>query len=158
MRAAVAILLVLSGSFGGVAMGQDRSNDEQQVRARDNEERMAALRRDVPALEQLWSDHFVLNAPNNKVVVGKRAVMEAFVRSGVINFARFDRDIELITADGPYVIIMGLETVEPLTDAPAAGLVAGHAITRRFTNVWKREDGTWRLFLRHANVIPNHPR
>jgi hypothetical protein len=25
---------------------------------------------------------------------------------------------------------------------------------RRFTTIWKNEIGTWRLFVRHANVIP----
>jgi hypothetical protein len=50
---------------------------------------------------------------------------------------------------------MGLETLIPITDAPSAGLVAGKTIKRRFTNIWKKEDGTWRLFARHANVIAN---
>src|SRR5207248_156345 len=50
----------------------------------------------------------------------------------------------------------GLETVEPVSDAPSAGLVAGRTITRRFTNIWRNEAGTWRLFVRHANVLPAH--
>jgi hypothetical protein len=50
---------------------------------------------------------------------------------------------------------LSLETVQPIGDAPSAGLVAGQIIKRRFTNVWKNEAGTWRLFARHANVIPN---
>jgi hypothetical protein len=50
---------------------------------------------------------------------------------------------------------MGLEIVQPITDAPSVGLAAGQAIKRRFTNVWKNEAGTWRLFARHANVIPS---
>ena len=73
----------------------------------------------------------------------------------MINFATFERQIEFIRVDGPYVFIMGLETVQPLSDAPSAGLVAGQTIRRRFTNIWKNEDGTWRLFVRHANVIPS---
>ncbi len=136
-------------------MGQDRMSDEQQVRALDNEERLAALKRDIPALERLWSDHLSVNAPNNQVVAGKHAVLDTFVRSGVINFAIFERQIEFIRVDGPFVFIMGLETVRPLSNAPSAGLVAGQTIRRRFTNIWKNEDGTWRLFVRHANVIPS---
>jgi hypothetical protein len=136
-----------------VAMAQDRSSVENIVRALDDQERVAALQRDVPALERLWSDQFVLNSPDNQVVVGRSTVLDKFVRGGVINFSSFERRIELILADGPLVIIMGLETVVPITDAPAAGLVAGQAIRRRFTNIWKDEDGTWRLFIRHANVL-----
>jgi ketosteroid isomerase-like protein len=136
-------------------MAQDRTADEQRVRALDDEERLAALKRDVPALERLWSDQFLLNAPNNKVVVGRRAALDVFVRSGIINFSKFERQIEYIHADGPYVIIMGLETVQPISHAPSAGLVAGQLVKRRFTNIWKNETGTWRLFVRHANVIPS---
>jgi ketosteroid isomerase-like protein len=155
MRTTLAFLLLLSMSPRSVAMAQDRTADEQRVRALDDEERVSALKRDVPALERLWSDQFILNAPNNQVVVGRRAVLDAFVHSGIINFSKFERQIELIRADGPFVIIMGLETVQPIADAPRAGLVAGQLIKRRFTNIWKNEAGTWRLFVRHANVIPS---
>ena len=136
-------------------MAQDRKGAEEDVRALDDQERIAALKRDVSALERLWSEEFVVNAPNNQVVVGRRAVLDTFVGAGVINFSKFERQIEFIRADGAYVTIMGLETVTAISDAPTAGLTAGHTITRRFTNVWKSEAGTWRLFLRHANVIPS---
>jgi len=135
-------------------MAQDRNSDEELVRSLDDQERVAALKRDVSGLERLWSEEFIVNAPNNQVVVGRRAVLDTFIRAGVINFSTFDREIEFIRADGAFVIIMGLETVRAVNDAPSAGLVAGQAIKRRFTNVWKNEAGTWRLFARHANVIP----
>ena len=135
-------------------MAQDRNSDEALVRSLDDQERIAALNRDGAALERLWSDQLILNAPNNQVVVGKRAVLDMFVWAGIINFSTFERQIEHIRADGAFVIIMGLETVQPVSNAPSAGLVAGQTIKRRFTNVWKNEAGTWRLFVRHANVIP----
>lgn len=148
------LVFVLSAGAPMLMHAQATASSEQVVRALDDQERVAALKRDVPALERLWSDQFTVNAPNNQVVVGKRAVLEIFVRSGVINFSSFERTIEFVRADGDYVIIMGLETVRPVADAPAAGLVAGQAIQRRFTNIWKNEAGTWRLFARHANVVP----
>ena len=156
MGKAVAAFLMLTMSLWTVAMAQDRRSDEDHVRSLDDQERIAALKRDISALERLWSEEFIVNAPNNQVVVGRRAVLETFVRAGVINFSSFERQIELIRADGPFVVIMGLETVEPVSDAPSAGLVAGRTITRRFTNIWRNEAGTWRLFVRHANVLPAH--
>lgn len=155
MKRVAALLLIVSMGMlpGAASMSQAHTSDEKQVRELDDQERVAALRRDLPALERLWSDEFVVNAPNNQVVVGRRAVLDAFVRSGIINFSAFDRKIEFIRSDGPYVTIMGLETVTPLSDAPSAGLVAGRSVKRRFTNIWKNEGGTWRLYLRHANVI-----
>ena len=32
---------------------------------------------------------------------------------------------------------------------------AGRAVKRRFTNIWKNEGDAWRLYWRHANVIPS---
>jgi ketosteroid isomerase-like protein len=129
-------------------------SDEELVRSLDDQERAAALKRDVAALEGLWSDQFIVNAPNNQVVVGKRAVLDTFVHSGVIDFSSFERHIEFIAVVGDFAIIMGLETLLANSDAPTAGLVAGHAVRRRFTNIWRNERGNWRLFARHANVIP----
>ena len=129
-------------------------SNEETVRSLDDQERLAALKRDVPSLQNLWSEEFVLNAPNNQVVTGRRAVLDTFVHTSVINFSNFERQIEFIRADGAFVFIMGGETVTPVSDAPSVGLVAGQAISRRFTHVWKNEEGTWRLFARHANVIP----
>jgi ketosteroid isomerase-like protein len=130
-------------------------SDEEIVRSFDNQERIAALNRDIPALEQLWSDQLTINAPNNRVVSGRQANLDTFVRGGIINFSSFERSIEFIRIDGDFAAIMGLETVKPVSDAPSAGLVAGQVVRRRFTNIWRKEAGTWRLYWRHANVIPS---
>ncbi|GJQ21501.1 MAG TPA: nuclear transport factor 2 family protein [Gemmatimonadales bacterium] len=147
------ILAALLVTLPILARAQSGS-DEAAVRSADDQERIAALNRDTVALERLWSDQFVVNAPNNRVAIGKRAVLDAFVRSGIINFSSFERQIEFVRVDGDFAFIMGLETLVPLSDAPSAGLRAGQPTQRRFTNIWKREAGTWRLYARHANVIP----
>lgn len=155
MRHYGSVCFVLLCTFAGIsAMAEDRSRDEVAVRALDDQERIAALQRDVKALERLWSEEFTVNAPNNRVVMGRKSVLDTFVHAGIINFSTFERDIEFVKADGPFVIIMGLERLVPMSDAPEAGLTAGQMVTRRFTNIWKNENGTWRLFVRHANVIP----
>jgi ketosteroid isomerase-like protein len=136
-------------------MAHNSTSEEASVRALDDQERIAALKRDTVALERLWSDDFVVNAPNYEVSVGKRAALDAFVRGGIINFSSFERQIEFSRTDGDFTFIMGLETLVPLTDAPSFGLKAGRPTQRRFTNIWKRESSTWRLYARHANVIPS---
>jgi hypothetical protein len=128
--------------------------DEELVRSLDEQERVAALKRDVPALERLWSEAFTVNAPNNQVVVGRRSVLDTFVHSGVMDFSSFERQVEFVAVERDVVILMGLETLVPNSDAPGAGLLAGETVLRRFTNIWRNEAGTWRLFARHANVIP----
>lgn len=152
-----AVMLVVLGASGAAAATPQPvtpSTAEATVRGLDDQERLAVLQRDLPTLERLWSDQLFVNAPNNQVVDGKRAVLDTFVHSGIIDFASFDRAIEHVRVDGDYVFLMGLETLVPKKDVPAAGLVAGQTIRRRFTNVWRREGGTYRLFARHANVMP----
>jgi uncharacterized protein DUF4440 len=153
VQTAGSILLVIACSTG--IQARSGMSDEEVVRSLDDRERIAALKRDVPALEQLWSDQITINAPNNRVVVGRRANMDTFIRSGIINFSSFERTIEFIRVDDDFAVIMGLETVVPIRDAPSAGLVAGQLVKRRFTNIWKEEEDTWRLYWRHANVIPS---
>lgn len=141
------ILLALVSSVE--IQAQNRGSDEATLRSLDDQERIAALKRDIPTLERLWSDQFTVNAPNNKVLIGQGAVM-ALVHRGVINFSSFERTIEFIRVDGDLGIVMGSETVRPIGDSP----LAGQTVRRRFTNIWKKQGGTWRLLIRHANVIP----
>ena len=148
-RAAWTVSLFVLTAAGTAAPAEDPRPPEEIVRALDDEERIAAQKRDVRALERLWSDQFIVNAPNNRVVIGKSAVLEEFSFGGVIGFSAFERRVEFIRVDGDYAFVMGAETVRP-----NGGPSAGQNIPRRFTNIWKKEGGTWRLFARHANVIP----
>lgn len=160
MKILILFVMLFSVSFVfGQEQNLSKTSDktkatEEMIRKLDDEERQAALDRNVSALERLWSEDFTVNAPNNAVSIGKKAVMETFVKSGIINFSSYERKIEFIRIDGDYGFIFGLEILVPKTDAPSAGLVAGQTVNRRYTNIWKNEKGTWRLFARHANVIP----
>src|SRR5688500_3257517 len=128
MKAQTAFSILLAIACATGAQVRSGMSDEEDVRSQDDRERIAALKRDIPALEQLWSEQITINAPNNRVVVGRRANMDTFVRSGIINFSSFDRTIESIKVDDDFAVIMGLETVVPITDAPSAGLVAGQQV------------------------------
>lgn len=122
--------------------------DEAVIRAREDEERRAVLARDFDALERIWAAEFTVNAPTNAVMVGAAAVLGAF-RQGVAHYTSFERNIEQIRFSGDHAIVMGRETVKPTGKAA----LAGKTVERRFTNIWRREGGTWRAVARHANVI-----
>jgi ketosteroid isomerase-like protein len=147
------ILILLNVTTHSVTQAQSSSVDSATVRALDDQMRLAVLRRDIPAIERFWSEALVVNAPNGKVVRGRRAVIDDFVRTGIIDFSSFDRSIEYMRVEGSLAITMGLETLRALSDSPANGLRAGDTARRRFTNIWRREGDTWRLYIRHANVI-----
>ena len=107
--------------------------------------RDAFLARDVIRLERLWSEALQVNSPIDRVH-GRQQVL-ALLQAGVIAHSALDASVELIAHHGELVVVMGSERV---IDDPAAA-----PITRRFTNVWRREGDEWRLFVRHANVTGN---
>jgi hypothetical protein len=106
--------------------------------------REAFLARDLRALEALWSEALQVNSPINRVH-SKQQVL-ALLGAGVIAHTALDATVELVMRHPDTVVVMGSERV---IDDPAAP-----AVHRRFTNVWRREGEAWRLFVRHANVLP----
>lgn len=91
---------------------------------------------------------FIVNAPSNQIFPNRRAVLDWF-RKGMTTRSSYERSIEQVRVDGDIVILMGAETLTPIGKAPQAG----QTVRRRFTNIWKKEGDTWRLWARHANLI-----
>jgi hypothetical protein len=151
-RAFVALLLLVTGcahtTRGDTAVAS--AGDEQAIRAVEDQERLAVLHRDFAALERIWSDEFIVNTPRSDVSSDPRKLLDLF-RKGVANYRTFERRIEAIRLSDDYAVVMGGETVQPAGEAQ----LAGQPVERRFTNVWRRERGTWRLWVRHANDLPS---
>jgi ketosteroid isomerase-like protein len=150
-RSITTLLLFLIGvtTHAGAQAPRRDSPAEATIRALDDQERLAALNQDLAALERLWSEHFIVNAPSNQVMPNRRAVLDWF-RRGMTMRSSYERSIEQLRVDGDIAIVMGEETLTPIATAP----LAGQTVRRRFTNIWKKEGDTWRLWARHANVIP----
>lgn len=121
---------------------------EQEIRRLDSAEIDAVLRKDVAALEKLWAEDFTVNNPRGEISNGRKEVF-ALIRNGVIDYSSFVREVEKMLIHGDTVILMGLETVKLVNKAPQAG----QSVRRRFTNIWMKRNGEWRLTARHANVI-----
>ena len=101
----------------------------------------------MSAETERYSSTFVANTPSNSVVPGD--VLLRLFSSGGINYEHVEQHIEYAGSHGSdMVVIMGEEIV-----VPGEGLAnAGRRIHRRFTDVFRRENGEWRHDLRHANV------
>lgn len=121
------------------------------IRDLEERERRAVLAGDIAAIEAFWHPEFLVNSPNNRLLVGRDATLD-LVRSGVIQFSRFDRVVERVEVEGDIAVTMGSETI-----VQQRGPQAGQVIERRYTNVWRLEGGQWRLRFRHANVVPPQP-
>jgi ketosteroid isomerase-like protein len=116
---------------------------EQEIRAREEENRVAFLNADFPTLERLWTDDFLVNSPIG--VINDKARTLALLESGRIRHSSLTYEIERMVRQGDVVVVMGRDRV---TDGP------DHAVTdRRFTNLWRLEGGEWRCFARHANAV-----
>jgi ketosteroid isomerase-like protein len=145
----VAILAIGAAALAATPpVGGGAAADEATIREREDQERSAVLAQDFAALERVWSEEFMVNAPNNQVVAGRSRVLAVF-RQGIAHYGSFERRIEQIRFSGDYAVVMGGETVKPIDKAPLAGKI----VERRFTHVWRREGDTFRLLARHANVM-----
>ncbi len=120
---------------------------EKEIRALEEEGCRAFLARDLDRLEATWSDELLVNSPINRVH-DKRQVLD-LLRAGTIAHASLESRIETIRRHGDLVVVMGSDLV---TNSPG-----GPEIRRRFTNLWRREGASWRLFVRHANIVAESP-
>ena len=116
---------------------------EKEIRALEEEGCRAFVAGDCGRLEVLWSDDLIVNSPINRVH-DKQRVFD-LLRAGTIAHSSLRSEIELIQRHGDLVVVMGSERVTNAPDGPV--------IPRRFTNVWRAEDGSWRLLFRHANIV-----
>jgi ketosteroid isomerase-like protein len=144
---ATIVTCVVTGSALGQKARQDNAL-EQKIRKLEREESDAVLRNDVAALENLWAEDFTVNNPQNQISRGRKEVLDR-VRSGLIKYSSFVREIESVGIYGDTVIVMGLEVVTPIGNAPRAG----QTLRRRYTDIWMKRKGNWLLTARHANVI-----
>jgi ketosteroid isomerase-like protein len=128
---------------------EPRDATESAIRALEEQERTAVLEEDVPALERLWSDQLIVNNPQNEISADRNVVLGR-VKGGLIRYSQFERRIESIRLNDGVVIVMGSETVVRKVDTPGDT----RPVHRRFTNIWKKSGGTWRMIARHANVVP----
>lgn len=120
---------------------------QREIRAREEENRVAFLSADVASLERLWTDDFLVNSPLNFVNDKERTL--ALLRAGRFRHTSFTVEIEQMAWYGDMVVVMGSDRV---TDPPDGTL--SH---RRFTDLWRIEGGAWRCFARHANVVSREP-
>ncbi len=110
----------------------------------------AVVARDTATLERLWGEQYVVNNPANQIILAKPDPLDR----PVLRQSRmsFKREVEHITVLDDVAISMGSETVVPGGDSPSSG----KTVKRRYTNIWKKLDGGWKLVARHANEICEH--
>ena len=141
------LLIALSFAVCVCHLYAQDQNTETEIRRLEQVEVKAVLEKDTATLAQLWDQGFVVNSPANMIVLpGKTTVDRPVMTMGRTSFTR---EIEQIIIRGNTVFSMGSETVVPAGDQPGAG----QTVKRRYTNIWMKQEGVWKLVARHANVI-----
>ncbi len=120
---------------------------ETEIKRLEQAEVKATLDRDTMMLRKIWDKNFVVHNPEGKIILSKTNSVDRPVLQA--QRVSFTREVEQITINGDAVISMGKEVVVPAGD----NADAGQTIVRRYTNIWMKKDGSWRLIARHANRI-----
>ena len=139
---AVVLTVLVPGLVSAQSVKQ-KAALEQEIRRLDLAHADAVLRGDLAAMDKLWTKDFKVNNPFNEIDKADR------IRTGAVTYSSFIREPESVLIHGDTVIVMGREIVVPKGDSPDAG----KTINRRYTNIWMKRDGKWRLVARHASVI-----
>ena len=127
-----------------LAVGQ--SSDEIKIKQLEKHWTELLNQGDTTSLLKIWSENYVVNNPNGKIVTPKEIV--ALMKSGH-KFPLVERIIEKITFNQDIVIVMGKELQQP------KNMTTNHDdwIPRRFTNVWIKTDEEWKLAARQSTQI-----
>jgi ketosteroid isomerase-like protein len=154
MRRTFAIAWVVF-SVAAIASGQEHAaiRDqkrivEQVIRKLDNERIKAQIQADAAALKRIYADGFIGVGPSG-TVRSKPQVISDFT-SGDLKF-------QSITTDDVRVRVYGntaVETGRSTMDGQDKGKAVPH--DTRFTRVWVKEHGSWRLVANHYSSNVSH--
>ena len=139
------VLIAANLLLSGICFSQQE--DETLIRKLDDMERVAIWKGDTTGLSILMSKKIVVQNPEN-AIVGFQQILNR-VKTGKINYSSFERKIDHLSFVNNIAIVMGLETLVPQGDTQNAG----KTVNRRFTNIWTKEAGEWKLTARQATII-----
>jgi uncharacterized protein (TIGR02246 family) len=107
---------------------------------------------DIDALEALWddADDVACVHPGSPLLMGRRDVLRSWTallaNSGYLQFVLSNVRVRV---DGDVAVVTCEENI--LADLSAArGLIGGTAVA---TNVFRRRDGQWRLWIHHSSPV-----
>jgi uncharacterized protein (TIGR02246 family) len=148
MRKLVIVAMALATS---IAQGQkqsgsqdDRSRVEQAIRQLDSERIQAQIGADAVALDRIYADDFIGVGPSG-TVRNKSQVISDFT-SGNLKFQSITTDEVQVRVYENTAVETGLSTM--------VGQDKGKAVPRdtRFTRVWIKQQGRWRLVSNHYSI------
>jgi uncharacterized protein (TIGR02246 family) len=144
-------VVVITAASNGVgqepsASGNDTTNVVEVIRKVDNERIQAQIHADATALDRIYAADFIGVGPSGTVRT-KPQVISDFT-SGSLKFQSITTDEVQVRVYGDTAVETGLSTM--------IGQDKGKTVPRdtRFTRVWVKQQGQWRLVANHYSVRP----
>jgi ketosteroid isomerase-like protein len=131
------------------ASGDQASIVEQTIRKLDNERIQAQIHADAAALKRIYADDFIGVGPSGTMRTKPQVISD---------FTSGDLRFQSITTDDIRVRVYGntaVETGRSTMDGQDKGKAVPH--DTRFTRVWVKEHGIWRLVANHYSSNVSHP-
>jgi len=137
----------------GSAKGQGTADNEPNAKVREEilkveeEEKEASLKGDTDTLDRLFANDIAYTNQNGELVPKGQFLAE--YRSGAQKIHTFKHDDVRLRSYGDTVVVTGRST--------SAFRYKGkeYAGAKRFTNVWVKQGGQWRLVVHHVTAVEN---
>src|SRR6266511_2465443 len=155
MRQTLVIAVLVFTAAAPIALGQKQSarrdskrSVEQAIRQVDHERIQAQLEADAVALERIYADDFIGVGPSGTVRTKPQVISD---------FTAGDLKFQSITTDDVRVRVYGNAAVET-GRSTMNGQDKGNAVPHdtRFTRVWVKHQGRWRLVANHYSPSRSH--
>src|SRR5438552_18882163 len=130
------------------ARGTHRTSVEETIRKLDNERIQAQIHADATALDRIYAADFIGVGPSGTVRTKPQVLLD---------FTSGDLRFQSITTDDVRVRVYGnaaVETGRSTMDGQDKGKAVPH--DTRFTRVWIKQQGRWRLVANHYSSSVSH--
>ena len=108
------------------------------------------MAKDTNAMKLFYPEDMVITNPFGQLI-DKKTMIER-VKTGIINYTKFEKTIEHFAMEGDNIaIVAGKEKVTPSTTANRKDVGKPHE--RRFTECWVLRNGQWQRLVRHASNL-----
>ena len=128
-----------------VAFGQTSKKTEQELLTANREYDEALVRGDAATLERIYSDEFIYTTPDGEV--RDKAQQLAFTRTGDLRLESGQSDDIRLQVYGNTAVMTGRFT------AKGKFRDKNIDIRERYTAVWIKREGRWRLVAEQGNLI-----
>src|SRR5215208_1821266 len=152
MRQTLVIAVLVFTAAAPIALGQKQSarrdskrSVEQAIRQVDHERIQAQIEADAVALDRIYANDFIGIGPSGTVRTKPQVISD---------FTSGDLKYQSITTDDVRVRVYGNTAVETGRSI-MSGQDKGKTVPRdnRFTRVWVKQQGRWRLVANHYSLL-----